>query len=97
MRAFAENLADTHISLRQFLAGEIFDLDLTKPAKKKNFLQHQRNSFIRIEPSKAHLTRRALGSVRRSRMTPPLKNRRSIHGEMDGGGGGLVVSHYCIV
>ena len=63
-------------------AGEVLDLDLTPT--KIVFLKHQRNSFIKvgINETKAtgHLTRKLLGSIRRSRMTPPLKSRHSLRG-----------------
>lgn len=58
-------------------AGEVFDLDLT--THKKSFLKHQRNSFMKIvvDPSKTNITRKVLGSIRRSHMTPPLHKRQS--------------------
>ena len=51
-------------------------MDLTP---KQIFLKHQHNSLVKIDLSDTPpITRRVLGSVRRSRKTPPLKNRHSV-------------------
>lgn len=62
--------------------GEILDIPKADTmGLRLNFLKHQRDSLVKIDPSVTSVPRQALGSIRRSRKTPPLKIRHNSVGE----------------